>query len=310
MQRTQPRQWNTHQLQKSLFVLSVFVPMAVMFGIFWVYPMIDGFWGSLHRWSAYDPQREFIGFRNYTRLMEDDLFRTAVVNSFEYALYYLPASILLALGLALAINASGRLTGFFRTVYFLPVVTSVVATALIFNYLYQPRFGLINQLLSMAGLGQLSFLRSPYTALPSVAAYAVWKNLGFNMVLFMAGLSSIPRIYYDAAQVDGANRWQCFVRITLPLLRPTIVFVVITGIIETLQVFRPIYVMTATTGNDMPGGPLNSTTVIALYQWQTAFNVGDLGYGAAMGIVLFLIVLVVTILQALFFSARFSLNRT
>ncbi len=310
MQRTQPRQWNTHQLQKSLFVLSVLVPMAVMFGIFWVYPMIDGFWGSLHRWSAYDPQREFIGFRNYTRLMEDDLFRTAVVNSFEYALYYLPASILLALGLALAINASGRLTGFFRTVYFLPVVTSVVATALIFNYLYQPRFGLINQLLSMAGLGQLSFLRSPYTALPSVAAYAVWKNLGFNMVLFMAGLSSIPRIYYDAAQVDGANRWQCFVRITLPLLRPTIVFVVITGIIETLQVFRPIYVMTATTGNDMPGGPLNSTTVIALYQWQTAFKVGDLGYGAAMGIVLFLIVLVVTILQALFFNARFSLNRT
>jgi multiple sugar transport system permease protein len=308
---TTPERWNSHKLQKQLFVLSILIPMGLVFGVFWVYPMADGFWGSLHDWSAFagNAPREFIGLGNYEKLFADDLFWMSVVNSFEYALYYLPASIVLALLLAMAVNSAGRLTSFFRTVYFLPVVTSVVATALIFNYLYQPRFGLLNQLLSMAGLGQLSFLSSPRSALPSIAAYAVWKNLGFNMVLFMAGLSSIPRMYYDAAHVDGANHWQTFTRITLPLLRPTTVFVVITGVIETLQVFRPIYVMTSRTAADAPGGPLNSTTVIALYQWRTAFEFGDLGYGAAMGIALFVLVLLVTLVQILILGGRLDVNR-
>ncbi len=289
--------WIDHHVQRRLFVLTAMIPMGIMFAVFWVYPLLDGFWGSLHRWSAFDPEREFIGLANYVDLFTDHVFQAALLNSFEYVLYYLPTSILLSLALALAISASGRLRTLFRTIYFLPVVTSVVATSLIFNWLYQPRFGLINQILELLYLPPLDFLRSPSQALPSIAAYSVWKNLGFNMVLFLAGLSAIPRMYYDAAKVDGANGWQRFVRITLPLLRPTTIFVVITGVIETLQVFRPIYIMTAQTGNDAPGGPLNSTTVISLYQWQTAFTNGDLGYGAAMGIVLFLIILVVTVIQ-------------
>ncbi len=297
-----------HRFQRHLFVLTVLIPMIATFAVFWIYPLVDGFWGSLHRWTAFDPSREFIGLKNYVDLFGDPTFRAAVVNSFEYMLYYLPSAILLSLLLALGINASGQVRALFRTVYFLPVVTSVVATSLIFNYLYQPRFGLINQLLALVGLPEQGFLRSPAQALPSIAAYAVWKNLGFNMVLFLAGLSAIPQMYYDAARVDGANPLQRFFFITLPLLRPTVVFIFITGMIETLQVFRPIFVMTATTGNDMAGGPLNSTMVIALYQWQTAFTIGNLGYGAAMGIMLFLIVMVITVTQALVLRSRWSVD--
>lgn len=293
--------------QRNAFILSVLVPMGIVFVLFWIYPLLDGFYGSLTDWRAFQPEREFIGLEHYATLLQDDNFHDAVLNTFEFVLLYLPAMIALALLLALAIESvSSRWKPLFRTVYFMPVVTSVIATALIWSWLYQPRFGLFNSLLSQLGLGTLGFLRDPGQALPSIAVYALWKNLGFNIVLFMAGLSSIDRTYYEAASVDGANGWQTFWHITLPLLRPTFVFVLITGMINTLQIFGPVYVMTAQTGNDLPGGPLNSTLTLAVYQWQTAFRELNLGYGAALGIMLFLIVLVITLIQARFL--RFDVN--
>jgi multiple sugar transport system permease protein len=147
---------------------------------------------------------------------------------------------------------------------------------------------------------------SPSTALFAVVLYSVWKGLGYNIVIFMAGLSSIPTLFYEAARVDGANRWQQFRHITLPLLQPTMIFVVITGIISALQVYGPIYVMTVASGADQPGGPLNSTIVVAVYQWQVAFRELRLGYGAAMGIVLFLIILVITLMQSRFLRRRWE----
>ncbi|MBI1277570.1 MAG: ABC transporter permease subunit [Anaerolineaceae bacterium] len=292
-----------------IFILSVIVPMLVFFIVFYILPIVIGFVGSLTNWRAFqDPaERVFIGLDNYNKLFADPVFVASVVNTFKYALMYMPLAVILALLLALAINASGALAGFFRTVYFLPVVTSVIATALIWSVgFYQPRYGLFNQIFALVGLPQQSFLRSPDTALFSVVIYSIWKNIGYDVVIFMAGLSAIPTTFYEAAKVDGASRWRIFWRITLPLLQPTVVFIIITGIINSLQVFGPIYVMTVASGADKPGGPLNSTIVVGVYQWQVAFNELRLGYGSAMGVALFVIVLVITLLQSRFLRRRWE----
>lgn len=292
-----------------IFILSVIVPMLLFFFVFYIYPIVIGLAGSLTNWRAFQnpAERVYIGLENYNKLFADPVFVASVVNTFKYALMYMPLSVILALLLALAINASGALAGFFRTVYFLPVVTSVIATALIWSVgFYQPRYGLFNQLFAIFGLPQQSFLRSPDTALFSVVIYSIWKNIGYDVVIFMAGLSAIPPTFYEAAKVDGASRWRIFWNITLPLLQPTIVFIIITGIINSLQVFGPIYVMTVASGADKPGGPLNSTIVVGVYQWQVAFNELRLGYGSAMGVVLFVIVLVITLLQSRFLRRRWE----
>jgi len=279
-------------------MLVVFVPMIVYFSIFVIIPMLMGIWGSFTDWQGFSVEKHFIGLDNFRRLLTDQIFLKAVQNTFLYVLMYLPATIILSLGLALAIEATGVLRGFFRMVYFMPVVTSTIATALVWAWLYQPSLGLFNQLLRLANLPELGFLRSTTQALPSIVVYALWKNMGYNMVLFMAGLTAVSTQYYDAAKVDGAGSFQLFWNITVPLLKPTFVFVSITSTIDALKIFGPILVMTtpaAYTG--APGGPANSTMVLSLYQWMVAFREGQLGYGAAMGVVLFLIMLGLTFIQ-------------
>jgi ABC-type sugar transport system permease subunit len=289
-----------------VFLLVVLVPMITIFLLFWVYPLLGGIWGSFTLWRAFDPNKPFVGLRHYLALLDDPIFLTALGNTFYYALLYLPVSIILALLLALAIEATGIFRGLFRMIYFIPVVTSTIATALIWQWLYQPSFGLFNQLLELAGLPTQSYLRSTTQALPSIVLYALWKNVGFNMVLFIAGLTSIDSSFYDAAKVDGANRWQIFWRITLPLLQPTMVFVVITGVISTLQIFGPVYVLSASGGDSVPGGPANSTMLVSLYQWLVAFRELELGYGSAMGVVLFIIILILTLIQVKFLRTRWE----
>ena len=295
----------SRKIQQTAFILVVLLPMAAVFLIFWVYPMLGGIWGSFTLWRAFNPHRPFVGLRQYRVLFSDPMFVTSLRNTFYYALLYLPSGIVISLLFALAVEATGALRGFFRMIYFLPVVTSTIATALIWKWLYQPSFGLFNQILELSHLPTQPFLRSTSQALPSVVLYALWKNMGFTMVLFMAGLTAIDRSYYDAAKVDGANRWQAFWRITLPLLQPTMVFVVVTGIIGALQVFGPIYVMTSG-GASLPGGPANATMVVSLYQWLVAFRELELGYGSAMGVVLFVIILLLTVAQIRFLRTRWE----
>jgi multiple sugar transport system permease protein len=276
----------------------VFVPMAVYFMIFIIIPLFYGIWGSLTNWTGFAAEQRFIGLTNYARLLEDRVFLRALLNTFLYVAMYLPAAIAIGLAMALLIEATAGFKQFFRTVYFMPVITSTIATALVWAWLYQPSLGLFNMLIKMAGLAPLQFLRSETQALPSIVVYALWKNMGYVMVLFMAGLSAINRVYYDAAKVDGAGNLQLFRHITIPLLRPTFVFVLITGLIDAMKLFGPVLVMTtpeAYTG--VPGGPKNATLVLSLYQWMVAFKEGQLGYGAAMGVVLFLIMLIFTLIQ-------------
>lgn len=289
---------HSKKFSQYLFMAVVFVPMVAYFMIFIIIPMFMGIWGSFTDWAGFSTTQKFVGLANYTRLLGDKVFLRALLNTFIYLLMYLPAAIVLGLSFAFLIEATGIFKQFFRTVYFLPVITSTIATALVWAWLYQPSLGLFNMLLKMAGLQPLLFLRSETQALPSIVVYALWKNMGYVMVLFMAGLSAINRVYYDAAKVDGAGTWSLFRHITIPLLRPTFVFVLITGLIDAMKLFGPVLVMTtpeAYTG--VPGGPKNATMVLSLYQWIVAFKEGQLGYGAAMGVVLFLIILGVTVIQ-------------
>jgi multiple sugar transport system permease protein len=295
-----PKRRAGRNADQRLFVLVTLIPAFVAIALFWIYPIVNGLIGSFTDWRAFSTERNWIGLDHYRGLWNDNTFREALVNTFQYVLLYLPLNVAVGLILALAVESSGRLRGFFRTVYFLPVVASAIATALMFKWLYQPQLGLFNRLLEVVGIEGQSYLRSPSQALASIVAYSLWKNVGLTMVLFMAGLNSIDRSFYEAAKVDGAGRWRVFWGITLPLLRPTMVFVVITGIIETLQVFGPVYIMSTADANGLPGGPSNSTMTVAVYQWQAAFNDQNLGYGMAMGMVLFLIILVVTLAQARF----------
>ncbi len=290
---------SNYRVQQHIFVLTVLVPLFACLALFWVYPISRGFWGSFTQWRGFDPQAPFVGLQNYSRAIEDPIFRISLRNSFYYGLLTMPATLLLALLLALAVEASGQLRTLFRTIYFLPVVTSTIATALIWSYLYQPSLGLFNQLLTMAGLPTQRWLLSGQLALPSIAVYSIWKGVGFNMVIFMAGLTTIPPSFYDAAKVDGANRRQTFWHITLPLLRPTFVFSLVIGVIGSLQVFGPVYIMSG-------GGPNNATMVVAMYQWLIAFRELDLGYGSAMGMILFLIILALTLFQLRFLQARWE----
>ena len=297
---------NSFKTQQKIFILAVLIPMGIIFLLFWIYPLINGFYGSMTLWQGFSTTRKFIEFDNYTKVFHDPIFLKALLNTFEFAVIFVPLDIVLSLLIAMAIEASGKLRTFFRAVYFLPVVTSEIATGLVWAYLYQPSLGIFNQILSMLHLPAQRFLLSTDQALLCIVAYAVWKTLGYNMVLFMAGLNGIPNVFHEAARVDGANRWQVFWKITLPLLSPTMVFVMITGMISTLQIFGPIFVMTSREANAAPGGPLNATMVVAVYQWQIAFREMNLGYGAAMSVVLFAIIMLVTAFQIPLLRSRWE----
>jgi multiple sugar transport system permease protein len=293
---TRGRRLNRRALQQNIFVLLVLIPLVISFWLFWLYPALHGLVGSFTQWRGFDPSTPFIGLGNYQRAFNDPVFRISLRNTFYFALLSVPPTIALALLLALAIESTRHFRSFFRMVYFLPVVTPVIATALIWKFLYQPSYGLFNQILMLADLPTQRWLISSQQALPSIALFTIWKNVGFSMVIFMAGLTTIPRTYYDAARVDGANRWHQFWHVTLPLLRPTFIFVLVTSIIGSFQVFGPIFIMTSG-GDSLPGGPNNATMVLSVYQWLAAFRQLELGYGAAMGIILFVIILVITLIQ-------------
>jgi len=234
----------------------------------------------------------WVGLENYRRLLADPLFWQALVNTAYFVVLGGPLSVLVSLGTALLVNHRlARWRGVFRSLLFLPVVTTLVAVAVVWRYLYQPRQGLLNHLLGLAGLPPIDWLGDPHWAMPAIVLMAVWKNFGFNMVVFVAGLQSIPRRLYEAAEIDGADGWQQFRHITLPMLAPTFLFVTVITLIGYCQLFAEPYVMTQ-------GGPSDSTLSIALLMFQEGFRWWNLGYAAAISFMLFLIVLAGTLLQA------------
>ncbi|MGH7664388.1 MAG: carbohydrate ABC transporter permease [Gemmatimonadaceae bacterium] len=233
----------------------------------------------------------FIGLDNYIRLVRTPIFWTALQNTFYFVLVGGPLSVAVSLGAALLVNSKlVRFRGTFRVIYFAPVVTTLVAVAVVWRYIYHSRYGLLNYGLDLIGLAPIDWLGDPRWAMPAIIVLAVWKNFGYNMIIFVAGLQSIPDDLYEAARIDGATALQRFIHVTLPMLAPTFLFVAVITMIGYFQLFAEPYVMTQ-------GGPLKSTLSVVLLMYEEGFRWWRMGYAAAIAFVLFLIIFTGTLIQ-------------
>ena len=286
--------------------LTAYVLLAIPLAFFMlvrIVPTLSALQVAFYQWDMLSDSRPYVGLDNFQRLPSDAAFVAAMANTLKYLVLGVPTGLALALAIALGLIRVKRLAGLFRTVYFIPFVTSLVAVSWVWRWLYQPQRGSLNVLLSMVGIPPQPFLQSTSQALPSIVAVNVWHDLGFQIVIFLAGLSAIPDVYYEAARLDGAGRWHLFRHITLPLLNPTIVFLAVTSAISSLQVFAQVQNMSA----QGTGGPLNSTLSLVLYVYQKAFGGAyQMGYASAMTVVLFVLILLVTLIQLRVLSRRYD----
>jgi multiple sugar transport system permease protein len=272
-------------------------PALGVIGIFFVIPVLAAFVLSFTDFDIYALGNweyiRFVGLQNYLRILDTPLFWTALKNTFYFVLVGGPLSVAVSLGTALMLNSKlAKFKTLYRTIYFLPVVSSLIAVAIIWRYLYHPAHGLLNYALAQFGIAPVDWLGDTAVAMPAIIIMAVWKNFGYNMLIFIAGLQNIPEDLYEAAHLDGAGWWQQFREITLPMLKPTSVFVVMITIIGYFQLFAEPYVMTQ-------GGPLNSTTSIVFLMYEQGFRWWSMGYAAAIAFVLFIIILFFTLVQML-----------
>jgi multiple sugar transport system permease protein len=264
-------------------------PDLIGFLAFTLIPVVASLALSFVGWNLIRPPR-WVGLQNYATAFGDPLFWKVAFNTTYYTLGSVPTGVALSLGLAVLLNQKLRGVVLLRTLYFLPVVSSTVAVALVWRWLYEPDFGLVNFALSFFGVSPVGWLTTTEWAMPAVIVMSVWKGLGYNMVIFLAGLQGIPRHLHEAAAVDGATAWQRFWHVTLPLLAPTTFFVTVVAVIGSFQVFSQVYVMTG-------GGPAESTTTIVYYIYQKGFREFDMGYASALAWLLFAVIFAFTLLQ-------------
>ncbi|MFS0868532.1 carbohydrate ABC transporter permease [Paenibacillus xylanilyticus] len=269
----------------AILLLAIFSIVPIIVSIFISFTDMDLV--GLANWSKI----HFIGIDNFIELFKDKVFIVSMLNTMFYVCLGVPVVVLLSLVVALLLNyGSNAFFSAFRTIYYLPTITNIVAIAVIWSYLYNQQYGLFNYLLSLAGTDSIPWLEKPFVAKISLLILAVWQGLGVNMIIFLAALKSIPEMYYEAAEIDGANRWQRLWHITLPSIRYAIFFVVVTKLIGWLQFFEEPFVMTG-------GGPLNGTISMALFIYQEGFQYSKFGYAAAASTVLFAVIIVVTMIQ-------------
>lgn len=280
--------------QKHILWAWAFLALPVVFYVvIRFYPTGNAVLISFQNWNLLG-DRTWAGLENYEKLWNDPVFWKVFRNTFVYLLIGTPISLVISFVVAYHLDQVRFMHGFIRMLYFLPFMTSAVAMAWVWRWFYQPvPIGLFNNFLSKVGIAQWEFLGSTTWALPSVLAPAVWAGLGFQVIIFMAGLRAIPRSYYEAARIDGVSVWTVLFEITIPLLKPTIIFIVVFSSIGFLRIFDHVFNMT--TGN--PGGPLNSTKPLVLMIYDTAFNGFNMGYAAAQTVVLFTILLLVSLFQ-------------
>ena len=270
-------------------------PALVLIGVFFVVPVGGAFVLSFTDFDLYsigDPSStRFVGLRNYQTLLETPLFWTALRNTLYFVLVGGPLSVVVSLAAAVLVNAKAvRFKPFFRSAFFAPWVTTLVAVAVLWRYIYHPGYGLLNAAIGVFGLGPVDWLGDPRWAMPSIILLSVWKNFGYNMLIFLAGLQAIPEELYEAAALDGAGAWRRFRHVTLPMLGPTLVFVGVVTMITSFQIFSEPYVMTQ-------GGPLKSTTTLMLFMYEEGFRWWRLGFAATIAVVLFLLTLAGTVIQ-------------
>jgi multiple sugar transport system permease protein len=271
------------------------LPFVAIFVVFLALPILASFVLSFTSFGLANLQSwfsaEFVGLENYSNLFDDDKFLKSARNTALFVLFGVPLTIAAGLVAAVALNQGiGKLTGFFRVGYYLPVVTSIVAIAVIWRYLLNPEFGLVNAVLGLVGIDGPNWLGEPNTALGSIVVLGVWRNFGVDMVIFLAALQGINPALYEAAKVDGAGAWGIFRRVTVPLLRPAILFLTVITTAGYLQLFEEPFVMTG-------GGPLDSTLSVAMYVYQQGFSFLNLGYASAVAYALFVAIVVLAAIQ-------------
>ncbi|AZR73762.1 sugar ABC transporter permease [Anoxybacter fermentans] len=286
-------------MKKDIKVPLLFLaPALVLMLIFMILPIFVSFYLSLTDFNVFAlvdwSKAKFIGLENYRKLLNDELFWKALKNTLYFVAIGVPCAIIFSLSFAILLNRPdiiGR--NLFRVGFYLPHITTTVAIAVVWKWVLNPRYGILNWALSLFGITGPSWLGDPRWAMPAIIMLVVWKGLGYNIIIFLAGLQNIPEHLYEAAQIDGANRWQQLFHITIPLLRPTTFFVTVMTLIGYLQLFAEPYMLT-------DGGPLNSTLSIVLYMYRQGFKFFNLGYASAIAYVLFGIIFVATLIQMKF----------
>ena len=276
---------------KKRFVISGLVPILTLFILIYVYPIFSAFFISLSNWKLLSKNRSFIGFDNYIKVIFDPVFQKSFINTVYFVAAYLFLTLFLGLGLALFINSLKKpYQTLLQVILFLPVVTITVAATLIWQWMYVPSFGIYNYLLGFLNIGPLKFLKSSSTVMPSIIIMTIWKWLGVNVVIFLAGLQSIPEQYYEAAKIDGAGPFLIFKRITLPMLKPTLEYISVTTILAAMQVFTEVFMLTA-------GGPGIASRVVAFHIYEVGFKFLKIGEASAAAFILFAFILLMTIFQ-------------
>ncbi len=279
------------QMRKNWSAYLFLMPGLIHFVIFTLFALGFAFYISFHDWNIIKPDKPFVGLENYLRLFTDPRFHRAVGNTLLF-MVGVPLNLISGLAVALLLNTKVRGQAIFRTMFYLPVVTPLVVSSIIWKWVYQGDYGLLNYYLLKFGIIQekIFWLADPNLALPALILMGIWGGTGATMVIYLAGLQSIPQEMYDAAMVDGASSWQRLIYITVPLLRPTTFFLFVTGVIGAFQIFTEVYIMTN-------GGPLNRTTTIGYYLYVNAFRELDMGYATAMAFALFAMIFGFTVLQ-------------
>jgi multiple sugar transport system permease protein len=270
-------------------------PALLVIGVFFFLPVVAALALSLTDFDIYAladlRNLRVVGLRNYLQLLQTPLFWQAFANTLYFVIVGVPLSITASLGAALLLHSRlARFPAFFRTALFAPVVTTLVAVAVIWRYLFNPRYGLLNYALGGLGLSPIDWLGDPRWAMPAIIVFAIWKNFGYNMIIFLAGLQSIPEPLYEAARIDGASTWRQFRHVTLPMLAPIVTLVNVLTIAGYFQLFAEPYVMTQ-------GGPLQSTVSVLYFMYEEGFKWWNLGSASAVAFVLFLVIFGVTVVQ-------------
>jgi multiple sugar transport system permease protein len=277
-------------------------PGLILFAVFTVYALYTSFLISFHDWDIIDPTKPFVGLQNYRDILADEDFREAIGHTVYFVLGSVPATMVIALGLALLLNTQIRGLGLFRTAYYLPVITPLVIAAIIWTWVYNVDYGLANYYLQRLGIidQPVLWLADRTTAMPAVVVMNIWKGVGFSMIVYLAGLQAIPNELYEASEVDGAGPWTRFRRITVPLLAPTTFFLLLINTLGATKAFDQIFVMT----NGGPPGPGGATTTVTYYIYNAAFRDFRMGYASALAYSLFAMLFVLSYFQFRWYRKR------
>ena len=279
------------KFQNSMWAYLMIAPLVLGIGIFYIFPFFQNLYFSLTNLGAFG-QFKFIGLKNYEKLIYDPKMYQALKNTFVYVLFSVPLGITCSTLVATMLNSKIKGLTVYRVLYFLPAVTMPTAIAMVWRWMYNKEFGILNQFLSNFGFEPRAWLSDPQTALYAVIVVAIWSNIGYNMVILLAGLQGIPKMYYEAAKIDGAGPVTCFFKITLPLLSPSLFFVTVMSFINSFQIFDLVFMMVNRTNP-----AFESSMTIVYFFYTNAFQMSERGYAAAIAVVLFIIIMIFTWIQ-------------